>query len=92
MAEKKSKTNSINTLLTPSHGPDKQSKSNIQKWREYAENIQSDASNNILGQEKAIRLIIISLFARGHVLLEGRGRSWKNHSFTNYHKTNWRRI
>ena len=71
MAEKISKTNSINTLLTPSHGPDKQSKSNIQKWREYAENIQSDASNNILGQEKAIRLIIISLFARGHVLLEG---------------------
>ena len=43
----------------------------IQEWRDYAEQIQLDANNKILGQEKAIKLIIISLFARGHVLLEG---------------------
>ena len=42
-----------------------------QEWRGYAEKIQSDANNYILGQKKAIRLIVISLFARGHVLLEG---------------------
>ena len=44
---------------------------NTQEWRGYAEKIQSDANNYILGQKKAIRLIVISLFARGHVLLEG---------------------
>ena len=43
----------------------------IQEWRDYAEKIQLDANKNILGQEKAIKLIIVSLFARGHVLLEG---------------------
>ena len=43
----------------------------IHEWRDYAEKIQLDANKNILGQEKAIRLIIINLFARGHVLLEG---------------------
>ena len=42
-----------------------------QEWRGYAEKIQSDGNNYILGQKKAIRLIVISLFARGHVLLEG---------------------
>ncbi len=43
----------------------------IHEWRDYAEKIQLDANNKILGQEKAIKLIIISLFSRGHVLLEG---------------------
>jgi MoxR-like ATPase len=43
----------------------------IQTWRSYAEKIQLDANNIILGQEKAVKLIVISLFARGHVLLEG---------------------
>ena len=43
----------------------------IREWRDHAEKIQLDANNNILGQEKAIKLIIVSLFARGHVLLEG---------------------
>lgn len=42
-----------------------------QEWRGYAEKIQIDANNIILGQEKAIKLIVISLFSRGHVLLEG---------------------
>ena len=67
MAEKKP----INTLLTPSYGPDSESITKIKDWRNYAEKIQIDANSNILGQEKAVRLIIISLFARGHVLLEG---------------------
>ena len=43
----------------------------LQEWLGYAEQIQEDANKIILGQEKAIKLIIISLFARGHVLLEG---------------------
>jgi|TARA_B110000014_G_scaffold264279_1_gene264589 MoxR-like ATPase len=43
----------------------------INKWRSYADQIQIDANNLILGQEKAVTLIIISLFSRGHVLLEG---------------------
>jgi MoxR-like ATPase len=47
------------------------SKALIQTWRSHAEKIQLDANNIILGQEKAIKLIVISLFARGHVLLEG---------------------
>jgi len=67
MAEKKP----INTLLNPSYGPESKSIIKIDDWRNYAEKIQIDANNNILGQEKAVRLIIISLFARGHVLLEG---------------------
>ena len=67
MSEKKP----INTLLNPSYGPENKLVPNIEDWRDYAEKIQTDANNNILGQEKAVRLIVISLFARGHVLLEG---------------------
>ena len=45
---------------------------NITKeWHAHAIKIKQDANNIILGQEKAINLVIISLFARGHVLLEG---------------------
>ena len=40
-------------------------------WRGHALKIKQDANKIILGQEKAINLVIISLFARGHVLLEG---------------------
>jgi len=43
----------------------------MQTWHSYAKKIQLDANSIILGQEKAIKLIVISLFARGHVLLEG---------------------
>ena len=43
----------------------------IQTWHSYAKKIQLDANSIMLGQEKAIKLIVISLFARGHVLLEG---------------------
>ena len=41
------------------------------EWRGHALKIKQDANKIILGQEKAINLVIISLFARGHVLLEG---------------------
>ena len=61
----------VNTLLTPSYKPDSESMSKINDWRDHAEKIQIDANNTILGQEKAVKLIIICLFARGHVLLEG---------------------
>jgi len=45
---------------------------NIAKeWHAHALKIKQDANKIILGQEKAINLVIISLFARGHVLLEG---------------------
>ena len=45
---------------------------NIAKeWHGHALKIKQDANKIILGQEKAINLVIISLFARGHVLLEG---------------------
>lgn len=40
-------------------------------WLKYAQQIKQDANKIILGQEKAINLVILSLFARGHVLLEG---------------------
>ena len=40
-------------------------------WRAHALKIKQDANKIVLGQEKAINLVIISLFARGHVLLEG---------------------
>ena len=45
---------------------------NIAKeWHAHALKIKQDANRIILGQEKAINLVIVSLFARGHVLLEG---------------------
>ena len=57
--------------MAENNSNDDSSKALIQTWRSYAEKIQLDANNIILGQEKAVKLIVISLFARGHVLLEG---------------------
>jgi MoxR-like ATPase len=57
--------------LAENNSNDESSKTEIQKWRVHANKIQLDANKIILGQEKGIKLIIISLFARGHVLLEG---------------------
>ena len=39
--------------------------------REHALNLESEVQKVIVGQDKAIRLILIAIFARGHVLLEG---------------------
>jgi len=40
-------------------------------WRERALMLESEVQKVIVGQDKAIRLMNIAIFARGHVLLEG---------------------
>ncbi len=47
--------------------------SNLQlaDWRKQALNLEEEVNKVVVGQEKAVRLITTSIFARGHVLLEG---------------------
>lgn len=47
--------------------------SNLQlaDWRTHALNLEKEVNNVVVGQQKAVRLITTSIFARGHVLLEG---------------------
>jgi MoxR-like ATPase len=40
-------------------------------WRRRALELESEVAKAVVGQERAIRLLLISVFARGHVLLEG---------------------
>ncbi|GLS43329.1 AAA family ATPase [Methylobacterium brachythecii] len=40
-------------------------------WREAASRFQSEVGKAVVGQERAVRLVTIAIFARGHVLLEG---------------------
>jgi MoxR-like ATPase len=40
-------------------------------WRQHALNLESEVNKVVVGQTKPIRLITTSIFARGHVLLEG---------------------
>lgn len=40
-------------------------------WRQHALALESEVNNVVVGQSNPIRLIITSIFARGHVLLEG---------------------
>jgi MoxR-like ATPase len=40
-------------------------------WREHALTLENEVKKVIVGQDRAIRLITIAIFARGHVLLEG---------------------
>jgi MoxR-like ATPase len=44
---------------------------NLNDMREHALSLESEVKKVIIGQDKAIRLILIAIFARGHVLLEG---------------------
>ena len=44
---------------------------NLQEWREHALRMEQSLQRVILGQPRAIRLLLIAVFARGHVLLEG---------------------
>ncbi len=44
---------------------------NIDAWREKAELIRNTVEGVILGQEEPIEYLLIALFSRGHVLLEG---------------------
>jgi MoxR-like ATPase len=46
-------------------------KKNLADWLKSAKHLEKEITNVILGQDNPIRLILISIFARGHVLLEG---------------------
>ena len=43
----------------------------LEAWRERALRLEASANRIMVGQERAIRLLLIAAFARGHVLLEG---------------------
>lgn len=51
--------------MTSSTEPD------LQGWRERAAEFESEIKRAVIGQDAAIRLLTIAVFARGHVLLEG---------------------
>ena len=40
-------------------------------WRDHALALETEVNKVVVGQQKPIRLITTSIFARGHVLLEG---------------------
>ena len=40
-------------------------------WRDKALKLESEVKKVIIGQDRAIKLMSIAIFARGHVLLEG---------------------
>lgn len=43
----------------------------LNDWRDKARSIENEINQIILGQESVVRQILIAIFARGHVLLEG---------------------
>lgn len=43
----------------------------LESWRSRARDFEREVSKAVVGQERAIRLLTIAVFARGHVLLEG---------------------
>ncbi|MET1047576.1 MAG: MoxR family ATPase [Hyphomicrobium sp.] len=43
----------------------------LESWRQSAATFEREIAKAIVGQERAIRLLTIAVFARGHVLLEG---------------------
>jgi MoxR-like ATPase len=44
---------------------------NLADWRRQATALEAEIAKVVVGQDRAIRLITIAVFARGHVLLEG---------------------
>ena len=44
---------------------------NLADWRKLAVKLETEINKVIIGQERPVRLITTSIFARGHVLLEG---------------------
>ena len=42
-----------------------------ESWRDRALRLETSANRIMIGQERAVRLLLIATFARGHVLLEG---------------------
>ena len=43
----------------------------LDTWRDRALRLEASANRIMVGQERAVRLLLIATFARGHVLLEG---------------------
>jgi MoxR-like ATPase len=43
----------------------------LMDWRSHALKLENEVKKVIVGQDKAIRLMNIAIFARGHVLLDG---------------------
>ncbi len=43
----------------------------LDDWRRRAEDFEREIAKAVIGQQRAIRLLTIAVFARGHVLLEG---------------------
>ena len=43
----------------------------LEAWRQKALDFEEDVATAVIGQARAIRLLTIAVFARGHVLLEG---------------------
>ena len=43
----------------------------LQEWRSLALKLEAEVQKVMIGQQRAIRLLNIAVFARGHVLLEG---------------------
>lgn len=45
--------------------------STLADWQQHAHTLEREVCKAVIGQERVIRLVTISVFARGHVLLEG---------------------
>lgn len=43
----------------------------LQEWRERALGLEQEISGVVIGQQRVVRLLVIAIFSRGHVLLEG---------------------
>jgi MoxR-like ATPase len=43
----------------------------LEAWRAHALELEQEIAKAVIGQTRAIRLVLISVFARGHVLIEG---------------------
>ena len=58
-------------LHLPSPEPMTEATNKMESWRERALQLEAKANRIMVGQERAVRLLLIATFARGHVLLEG---------------------
>ena len=43
----------------------------LSDWRQRALALETQATSVVIGQQRAIRLVVTAVFARGHVLLQG---------------------
>ena len=44
---------------------------NLADWRNQALSLEAEIKKAVVGQDHAIKLLVIAVFARGHALLEG---------------------